>query len=143
MAYCTAADVKNMFDNVLLAQLTAASGTTPTDATITSAAASASTWMDSYFIGRYVTPITSANVLLVLTPHACWLTIGNLFQDRLMLEQFKSIQQSILDTQQWLENVRKGATLLPGATTQTTLAATGGYFAASPFINSDGSVTLP
>jgi phage gp36-like protein len=143
MPYCTATDIKNVLDNTLLAQLTAPSGTTPTDATLTQAAAYASTWIDSYLIGRYVVPVTNPTVLAVLVPHACWLSIANLFQDRLMLEQYKSFDDNSKDTQRFLEMIQAGKAALPGAAAQVLSESATGSMYDSPFINDDGSVTLP
>lgn len=144
MPYCTAVDVKAILDNTLLAQLTTPNGNIPDDTAITNAATSASTWIDSYLIGRYVVPITTPQIILdILKPHACWLTVANLFQDRLMLEEYKSFDDNSKDTQRWLEAIQLGKTILPGAQTQTLSVGQSGALVASPWVNSDGSVTLP
>ena len=118
MAYATATNVTDSYQSTLLAQLTADSGSSITDAIITAEAAEQSLMMDSYFIGRYEIPITGpTSVLNVLQPHCIRLTLAGLFQRRLMLESYPSVAKDKEDTMEWLKAIQKGTSSLAGAAT--------------------------
>jgi phage gp36-like protein len=72
--------------------------------------------MDSYLLGRYVTPIAGpATILTALKEHCINLTLYVLFQDQLMAESYSTIQANRDTTMEWLKGIRDGKGSLPGA----------------------------
>jgi phage gp36-like protein len=119
MAYANNLDVSAVFDNVLLAQLTSPSGGSITTTFIDAVGVSQSALMDSYFIGRYVTPITDTTSLLLLKPHCVRLIIAELLGDRLALERYKTFADKAAKTMTWLEAITmQTASLGPGCAQQ-------------------------
>ena len=121
--YCVAADVHNALNATLLAQLTNDSGTAITDAIIDAAATVVSGVIDTYLVGRYVTPVTGpANILAVLKSVAIPLVIADLMQDRLLLERYPSFKEDHDHAMNWLLAVQAGKWSLPGAALPATSA---------------------
>ncbi len=118
MSYASASDVTNSYNSVLLSQLTTDTGEAIADSVIDNEATEQSNFMDSYFSGRYVTPITGpASVLNILKPHCTRLVLAGLFQRRLMLENYTSLKDDKATTIEWLKSIRDGDASLSGAET--------------------------
>lgn len=119
MAYATAEEVISSFQADRMAELTANSGTLPDEDRITNELVTQSAFMDSYFIGRYVTPVSGGNTLSVLKPHVINLVLFGLFQDRLLADQYQSVRSDRDTTVKWLERVADGTYSLTGALVPT------------------------
>lgn len=137
MSYATSEDVENYcamlnFDQLTINTVfvqdtgdTGASGDTGIggaglqgDAVMTAACAAQSSFMDSYLMGRYSTPIlVPSNVMGVLKTHCCRLVIYSLFQGRQLAEQYPSITTDRDITVKWLQDIQTNKSSLPGQTT--------------------------
>jgi phage gp36-like protein len=114
--YCTTDDVTLAIENDRLVELTSNSGEVINEGRLADAISFQSDFMDSYLISRYAVPIIEPpTVLAALKVHCVRLVIWNLFQGRLLAENYDGFRQDKDETLSWLKSIRDGKTSLTGA----------------------------
>lgn len=126
MAYCTVKDIENNLSKSTLAQLTDDdSGTAQSDVIINACVADAGSFIDSYLVTRYVTPVSPV-------PEAVRAAAVSIAKYRLFIRREWALSDDIKyeyeEARNWLIAIASGKADIPTAT--TTVSTASGHFEA-------------